>query len=174
MTFQPGGRNDALLFSIAALDIRNQMVPFGTPASAAYPLANLALFVPFSVPVPCVALEGYACAGTVAGGNFDIGIYDAGGTRLTHSGTTARTVSIPNMTSGMPDYTLTPGRIYYMAFSADGTNTWASVATSAGLCEAQGVLEAQTAFVLPASVSYVKTTRAYMLMFGLNLQATGF
>jgi hypothetical protein len=145
-----------------------------TPSSNAYPLANLALFVPISVPVPVVVLEGWVQAGATAGGNFDIGVYDESGNRLTSSGATARVVSSHNDTTTMGNLTLLPDRVYYMAFAADGTNNYFSMIPAAGLCEGFGILEATSAYVLPSSVTYVKTTRAYVPNFGLNMGTVDF
>jgi hypothetical protein len=140
----------------------------GNPATAAYPLANLALYVPFSVSETVTAYEGWVVTGITAG-NFDIGIYDAAGARLTSSGATAKVVSDVTNTTAMTNQVLTPGVYYYMAFASDGTTNFFSTAPAAGLCESWGILESTTSYVLPASPTLSRTTRAYIPHFGLNL-----
>lgn len=130
----------------------------GGPSSAAWPLANLALYVPFFVAETVIVYEAGTGMGATAGGNFDIGIYDMAGTKLVSSGTTARTVSVWN-TAGLTDTTLTPGW-YYAAMSTDGTNNYSGyTGLSAGIVEALGVCEQQTAFVLPSTATLTRTTR---------------
>lgn len=154
---------------IPALDAIGAVFTYGSPASTAWPLANLALYVPFSVSETVTAVEGWAVAGGTAGGNFDIGVYSSTGSRLTSAGATARTLSTVNNTTTMTNLVLVPGVRYYMAMSADGTNTWMAVATAAGLNESMGMLESSTSYVLPASPTISRTTRAYAPLFGLNL-----
>jgi len=154
---------------IGAHDIDGSYPMYIAPASAAYPLANLALYVPFSVSDVITAIEGWVVTGSVAGGNFDIGIYSAAGSRLTSAGSTARTASAVNNTTTMTNLTLTPGVRYYMAFSADATSNYLASTQVAGIYEAHGILESTTSFVLPASPTISRTTRAYLPFFGLNM-----
>lgn len=155
---------------IHAMDRIGEVQNFdSTPASVAYPLANLAIYVPFSVSETVTAYEGWVVTGTLAAGNFDIGIYDSAGSRLTSAGSTAKPASAVANTTTMTNYDLKPGLRYYMAFAADGTNNYFAGAQAAGLYEAMGVLESTTSFVLPASPTLSRTTRAYLPMFGLNL-----
>lgn len=160
------------LFQVCAHDFMNGVGAWSGGAGTAWPLANLALFVPFSVSVPCTAFEGWVSTGATAGGNFDIGVYGTDGTRLTSSGATARTVSINQNTTTMTDLNLVPDRWYYMAMAADSTNNYIATVAVAGLQEAQGVCEMAAAYVLPASATLAKTTRAYLPQFGLNFRTT--
>lgn len=155
---------------IQSMDTFGEVTTYNTaPGSTAYPLANLAFYVPFSVSGPCTAREGWCVTGATAGGNFDIGIYDSAGSRLTSSGSTARTASAINNTTAMTDYDLKPGLRYFMAFSADGTNNYFGGSQAAGIYESHGVLESTSSFVLPASPTLSRTTRAFLPLFGLNL-----
>lgn len=160
--------------SISALDDDGEVPNWGPPASAAYPLANLALYIPFSVSHPVTAVEGWVSTGGTAGGNFDIGIYSAAGSRLTSAGSTARGTSTISNTTTMTNTDLKPGVRYYMAFAADGTNNYLAVTNLAGIYEGCGVLESTTSFVLPASPTLARTTRAYIPLFGLRLSSVAF
>lgn len=134
--------------------------------------ANLALFVPFHVAVPGhTVYEGWAACGSGAGGNFDIGLYDLAGNRLTSSGATARTAATQVSTAAMANYALPVGD-YYMAFACDGTTAFqGQTLTTPGVIEASGCCEMAAAYPLPLSATLVKaTTQAIMPLFGLNLR----
>ena len=165
----PAIDGDQTLTVIGAMDLLGSAFTFASPASAGYLLANLAIYVPFSVSETVTAYEGWVITGTISSGNFDIGIYSAAGSRLTSSGSTAKPASAVANTTTMTNYTLVPNTRYYMAFSADGTNNYFATTQVAGICEAMGVLESTSSFVLPASPSLSRTTRAYIPQFGLNL-----
>src|SRR5262245_4998245 len=67
-----------------------------TVASQAWPLANLAMFVPIYFNEFCTIYEVGVGTGATAGGNFDIGLYDMAGNKIQTTGTTARTASAWN------------------------------------------------------------------------------
>lgn len=135
-------------------------------AGVAWPLANLALFIPVEVTEAIVLTGIYWATGGTAGGNLDIGLYNEDGTKVVSHGTVARgTVNSLNSSFALTDTTVGPGR-YFMAMSADSTNIYNAAVPAAGLLEALGVCEMQTAFVLPSPATLVRTTRAYAPIFG--------
>lgn len=141
-------------------------------SSTAWPLANLALYVPVVVPYSVLVTGVFWVAGATAGGNIDIGLYQENGTKVVSLGSTSRgTASAINSSFALTDTTVTPGR-YYLAMAADSTNTEQASAPAAGLLEAIGINEQQTAFALPATATYTRTTRAYLPLFGLLLGGT--
>ena len=142
------------------------------PSAAGWPLANLALFFPFEVLDTSIIYECFYATGTLTGGNLDIGLYDMTGARLTSTGTTARGTASSWITIGLTDYTISPGQ-YYAAMSADGTNNYVAWAPVAGACESMGMCEMTSAFVLPATATLARTTRAYVPIFGFNLRSLG-
>jgi hypothetical protein len=127
------------------------------PTSQAWPLANLALYVPIYVNEACTIYEVGTGAGATVGGNFDIGLYDMAGAKIQTTGTTARTAAAWNAVN-WTDLVIAPGW-YYAAMSADGTNNYSGIAPAAGLAQAAGVCEQTTAFVLPATATLTRTTR---------------
>ncbi len=134
--------------------------------------ANLAMFVPFHVAVPGETVyEGFVMCGTGAGNNFDIGVYDTAGNRLTSSGATARTASVSVPTTTMANYVLGVGD-YYMGISADSTSALSGgSAVGIGILEAAGVCQMASAYVLPASATFaLNSTQANLPMFGLILR----
>lgn len=157
--------------SITSFDNIQSVWSQGVPASAAWPAANVAILVPFSVSTPVTVVEGFAYNGGTGGGNFDIGIYDTSFVRLTSSGATARSASAVVNTTGMTNYTCVPGRYYYMAMSCDGTSNFIAATMAAGICESMGVLEDTGAYVLPDPLTPLLTTRAFIPQFGLRISS---
>lgn len=143
-----------------------------TNASAAYPAANLAIYVPFVLESPVTVYETFVVSGSLTTSNAtEIGVYDTAGTRLF---TTATTVNVANdviNSSGMTDYVLSPGA-YYMAFACDGTRNFFATSFVAGLYQSFGFME-QTGLTganLPTTATFAAYTRAYLPQFGLNLR----
>lgn len=150
-------------FSISTLGHESTSLAFASATnvvSTAWPLANLAIYMPIYINETVILYEVGFGTGLTSGGNWDVGIYDTAGTRLQSTGTTVRTASAWNV-SNWTDLTLQPGW-YYAAMSADGTNNYSGVAPAAGLCEAMGICEQTTAFVLPATATLARTTRAFI------------
>lgn len=135
-------------------------VTTSTPTSNAWPLANLAIYVPIYFNEACTIYQVGTGAGATAGGNFDIGLYQMDGTKIQTTGTSARTASAWNPVD-WTDLDVAPGW-YYAAMSADGTNNYGATVPSAGLLEAVGVCEQTSAFVLPSPATLTRTTRAYL------------
>ncbi len=133
-------------------------------ASAAWPSANLAIFVPFQLAVPVTVYKMATGSGATAAGNFDIGIYDAAGNRLVSSGTTAKGASTEHIID-VTDTVIGPGT-YYLAMSADGTNNYIMVTPSGTSpvplqkTRLYGVVAAASSFVLPTSVTFAASTVA--------------
>lgn len=142
-----------------------------SPGSTAWPAANRAILIPFRIPRIVTAYQMIVACGATAGGNFDCGIYDMFGNLLVSGGTTARSPSsevIVNIT----DTVLGPGR-YYMALSADSTDTFIATAPAqAALVKAVGIRQASAAFVLPSTVTFETAASAYIPTFGVVLIAT--
>jgi hypothetical protein len=145
--------------------------PGSFSASAAYPLANLALYIPFVVcqRVPVVRL--FSNNGGGVSGNIDLGIYDHTGQRLVSTGSTAQAgVSAPQMFTVA--VTLGAGR-YYLAVAMDNTTgTLRRYNLSALHWVGAGVAEQTSAFPLPATATFATMTRAYMPIIGLSTITT--
>lgn len=175
MSFSPQAPTDSDLFRHYTISTQTLGVRVGNAAitSQAWPLANLALYVPVYFNEFCTIYEVATAAGATAGGNFDIGLYQMDGTKVQSTGTQARTASAWNRVD-WTDLDVTPGW-YYAAMSADGTNNYAGVAPAAGLCEGLGLVEQTTAFVLPSPATIsTRTTRALvpLIAFAVRSVAT--
>lgn len=154
--------------------LRVSFLMSATTANTAYPAANLAVYVPFTLETPATAYETWVQTGTLTTSNgTEIGVYDSSGTRLFTTATTIATASDTINSSGMTDYVLDRGT-YYLGFGCDGTRNFQCSALAAGLYESMGCLE-QTGLTganLPSTMTGVAYTRALLPLFGLNLRAT--
>ena len=137
-------------------------------ASVAWPSANLAMFVPMRLPIPVIVYKLAIGAGATAAGNFDVGIYDAGGNRLASSGATAKGASVEHIID-IADLKIGPG-LFYLAMSADGTNNYRVLLPSGTSpvplqkTRLYGVMEAAASYVLPATVTFAAATFAPLPM----------
>src|SRR5262245_50161860 len=133
-------------------DAATEYIATTVVSSQAWPLANLALYVPFQINETLTVYEARLGTGATARGHYDIGIYDLAGTRLVSSGTQGRTASTWEV-APLTDTELTPGW-YYAAMSADSTNNYSGTSSyGAGFLEALGVCEQTSAFTLPSTAT---------------------
>lgn len=136
-------------------------------ASAAWPSANLAIYVPFFTPVPFIAANMFTMNGATASGNIDIGIYAADGTRLVSKGSTAQAGTSQTQAFAV-SAVLAPGD-YYMALAMDGTTGTAfRSAINARLAETLGCFTQAAAFPLPANATFAAYSQAYLPVFGVT------
>lgn len=145
------------------------------PASAAWPSANLAIFVPFRLASSVIVYKMATGAGSTAAGNFDVGIYDSAGNRLVSSGTTAKGNSAEHILN-VTDTVIGPG-LYYLAMAADGTNNYIMITPSGTSpvplqkTRLYGVVAAASSFVLPTTVTFAASTFAPIPMIAAYLRA---
>ena len=133
----------------------------GFATAAAWPSANLAIYVPVSVTEQITVYQMSIEVGAQAG-NFDVGIYNEGGTRLVSSGSTvvgAAGLQPFNIT----DTILSPG-IYYLAgvCSTVTTATFLSGAPDLKIARTCGVQQQATALPLPATATFANLGSAYI------------
>ena len=132
-------------------------------STATYPTADLAIYVPVRVKTRVVVRKMLAAIAT-ASGNVDIGIYNAGGTRLVSTSTTAAAAPL---VVDVTDTTLGPG-LHYLAVVADNTTiTFDRDNPTAPTLAASGVLTEQlgAGAALPATATWaVNQTLAYLPM----------
>lgn len=143
-------------------------------ASAAYPSANLAIYVPFMLAERATVTQMWCINGTTANSNIDVGVYAstaAGGPgpRIISKGPTAQSGTSVFQAFDITDTVLAPG-IYYMAISCSATTgTFFAVAPNAEFLRAFGVLQQASAGTLPASATPATMAQAYLPVFGLLL-----
>jgi hypothetical protein len=129
------------------------------PVSAAWPVANTAILVPFTVTTPVTFAEIFFQAGTSPGtANFDLGVYRDDFTRIASLGATASvntTDAILPVGGGAFAAPVTLGRgRYYIAMSAAAISiTVRSNTPGNSLTRAFGCISMATAHPLPATVT---------------------
>lgn len=159
--------------SYGAMGTTTNMGTAGIP-STAWPLANVALFYPFSVVEPVTAVKLWVINGSTASGNLDLGIYSAAGTRLVSSGSTAQAGTTAIQIVDTTDLLLLPNTYYYMAVAMDGTTATCRAwnTTTAGKYAAMGMVQMASAFPLPATATFALMAQAYCPLFGWSQLAT--
>lgn len=95
-------------------------------------VANTVYLWAFELYVPCTITALRWRMGATATGNADLGIYDANGNLLGHTGSSANTASTDNTANLLASLTLASGR-YYLALSpGNSTDTYTRLATLLG------------------------------------------
>ena len=125
--------------------------------AGAWPSANRAHFVPFRLPRPETVCKLACGTGTGTTGNFDLGIYDAGGNRMVSSGSTAKTTATSERIVDVTDTLLLPG-LYYLAMATDGVTNYLALGVNAAFAKLMGAREVNTAFALPSTVTFATNT----------------
>lgn len=133
-------------------------------AGVGWPSANRALFFPFRVPVPVTVYKMACGTGTGSTGNFDLGIYDAIGTRLVSTGSTAKTTASSDRIVDVTDTLLLPG-LHYLAMATDGTTNYfgaTPLTASPASGKLFGMRQMDTAFPLPSTATFATITNGTM------------
>lgn len=144
----------------------------GAVASAVYPVASLALFIPFTVAGDDRPYRVYSKIiwnnGAAVSGNIDVGVYDAKGNKLASAGSTAQAgTTAPQVFSFATPLKLVPGR-YYLAIAMDNvTGTLARIAPTAASVRCMGLGQMAAAFPLPATATIVGSAQSYIPWFTL-------
>lgn len=135
-------------------------------SDAAWPSANLAIFIPVRVATPVTICKIIVGAGATATGNFDVGIYDAAGNRLVSSGATAKGTNTEHVID-ITDTTIGPG-LYYIALSASTTNNYVryvpggTTPVPESMARLSGSLEMATAHPLPSTATFAARATGYL------------
>lgn len=140
------------------------------PASAAWPGANDALFVPMYLAQPTLIKRLFVVNGGTASGNLDMGIYTPDGARVISKGSTAQSGTSALQFLDITDTMLGPGA-YYLALAMDGTTgTTFRFNLSTIRCQQLGIARVASAFALPASVTLATVAAGYIPMIGAEIQ----
>lgn len=142
-------------------------------ASAVYSLANLAIYIPFTLESDATVTKLWWNNGTVVSGNVDAGIYDENGNAMVTKGSTAQSgTSVPQVVD-VTD-TLLPRGYYYFAIACDNTTaTFSRYSPTTNFQQMMGVLEQTSAFALPTpTATFAKAARSYLPNVGMQLYRT--
>lgn len=140
-------------------------------ASAVWPTANLAFYIPLTVQNTVTVKRIIVLIGGVTSGNLDVGIYNETGARQVSMGSTAMGAASTAQVFDIADTVLTSGR-YYLAIAVDNiTGTTFRAASSAGTNTALGVKEQAAAFPLPDPATFAETnTRNHLPNISVTLE----
>ena len=142
-----------------------------TAASAVYPTANLALFIPFWLGTSHTAVQLFCWNGATVSGNIDVGIYAADGTKLVSSGSTAQAGVNVLQAFDIADTVLGPGN-YYLAVAMDNTTgTLFRLNIANRTVSGFGCLQQASAFALPAVATFAAYTTSYQPVIGFSTRA---
>lgn len=132
----------------------------GTSASGAWPAANRALFIPFRLAEPATGYKLVTGTGSTAGNNIDMGIYDQWGNRLYSSGAIARPAAAEIVHALSSPLLLGRGR-YYLGLAHNSTNNMMmQTMGSIGQGRLVGMLQMDSAYLLPATATFTAVTSA--------------
>lgn len=147
---------------------------YAVPASTAWPLANLAIFVPFEVFRTWTMMKFIIVNGATVSGNVDVGVFDDDGTRLTSIGATLGTPPAQSGPSAIQsfdftDYVLSPTTAdCYLGMVMDNTTgTVQAWAPTVPLSASFGVMEMASAYPLPPAVTFTPSYRSFLPEMGI-------
>ena len=144
-------------------------------ASAVWPSANLAIFIPFTLPEASTALAMFSYNGATASGNLDVGLYKADGTKLVSMGSTAQSGTSRLQTLDITDTVLPAGELLYLAMAMDnatGTTFRLTGSANVGQLRACGVMQQASAFPLPSTATFATLTNNYCPVVGVAFRST--
>jgi len=138
-------------------------------ASATYPAANRALYIPVTLAVPTLVVKLASYNGATVSGNIDVGIYDRVGTRLVSAGSTAQAGASAWQEFDITDTLLGPG-CFFLAVAMDNTTgtLFRVLGGQARYLTAHGMAQQATAFPLPATATFAAPAVAVVPMIMLT------
>lgn len=138
----------------------------GTPASAVYPAANRALYIPFRISTPFLVKTLFCLNGAAVSGNIDVGIFGQAGARLVSAGSTPQAGTNAIQIFDVTDTLLGPGRFYLAVAMDNGTGTLFRSAPTTVFPAGQGAAQQATAFALPATATLATYSSGYIPVIG--------
>lgn len=142
-----------------------------TATSLAWPLANLAVFVPLTIPWPYVVRRLFWVHGSSPGGSHSIGLYRSDGTGLFVSGAVTGSGGASNIQFVTPasPIQLAPGR-YFLGYAVDNTtsNRVTGNAIAASVKRLIGVYEQASAFPLPTTATFATPSNTTVMFAGIT------
>ena len=140
------------------------------PASAVWPAANRALYVPFTLDETVTVVKMFAYNGATAAGTTEISIYNAALSRQFAAGSAAQAGTNQIQEFDTADTSLAAGRYYMALMNTLGTSTFFRIAPAVALLESLAVAQEATGGTLPATATLALAASAYLPYFGLSLR----
>ena len=137
--------------------------------STTYPVANLAIFMPFRIGIPITVKQLFSYNGLVAAGNIDMGIYDRNGVRLVSAGSTAQAGTSDLQAFNITDTQIGPGLFYIAIAKDDIVGTLIRITTGASWnWQVLGLAQQASAFPLPATATFAAYGQLLCPFIGLS------
>lgn len=162
---------DSNVLSVVSTRSLTGGINIGAPATAAWPLANRALYIPFRLNLPFLVAQMWVIVGTSISGSVDLGIYSYDGTRLVSSGIGTPTAINAIYSVDLNDLQLNPGR-YFMAMSNGIVGAFQRHAPGGVALNAMGYFQEASAHPLPAVAAFAANTTSYLPCMGLTSKST--
>ena len=143
-------------------------------ATAVYPSADLAIYIPFRTRFPFVVAQAFWYNGTLGTpGNVDVGMYTRDGRRLWSTGSTAQSGASALQTVDITDKYYGAGS-YYIALACDNAaaQLFSLAFGNVALDTYAGIKQQATAFPLPATATFADPTFDYCPVFGFTPRGT--
>lgn len=144
------------------------------PSSAAWPAANLAIYVPIYVEQPTLVMQlRWLNGGTVTGSTtLDAAVYNEDGTqRLIHGGGVTQSGTNVYQAFNVTDTLLLPGRYWFGMVLSNNTSTisrWTSTGTTQNIQKFLGLQEeALGSAAMPSATTFAANTRVYVPVVGV-------
>lgn len=153
----------------------------GTPtyaASITWPSANMAVYIPFWLPWPYTVRRVFWMNGSsVTTVNVDFGIYNADGTLIYSTGSTARSGASALQYVAPTAFVLSPGS-YYFGYSCSSTTTnrggSGALPALSGHFAMAGIQQEASALPLPATMTPATVANPVLPLCGITQTASGF
>jgi hypothetical protein len=174
--FTPSRVYEPVFFSIGSHDNKyRDRIGTTSPSTPFAWVANLALFVPFTISQPVTVMEWWWINATLTTAhNIDFGIYNEDFTKRQTMGSTvgATTASVLVNTSTWANLDI-PAGSYYMAMSDDSIRNIVGSADPLGIYASEGCFEqSASSFPLPATATPIIYGRAFLPNFGMHCMTT--
>jgi hypothetical protein len=148
----------------------------GAPASNNWPTANLAIYIPLSLPWSYTVNRVFWINGATVGGNCSVAVLDSAGVRLATSGSTVTSgaSTIQYVTLGSP-LVMSAGR-YFLGISFSGTTTvsWLTTGVTADFGRMMGLFQQASAHPIPTTATFASFASIGYPFAGITRTTTGF
>lgn len=139
-----------------------------TLSSLAWPTANRAVFVPFRISAPLLVRQLFVQNGSAVSGNIDLGVYDAVGTRIVSSGSTAQSGTSVLQVIDITDTQLGPGLFYFAVAIDNTTGTVTRISSAIAAAQMTGAVQMASAFPLPATATFAAIATGVVPVIGAS------
>lgn len=153
---------------------------FSSPTTITWPVANLGIYIPFTLPFAYPVRRVWWYNGTdVTTTNMDLGIYTATGVRIYSTGPTAASGASATQFVTPTAFVLPPGQYYFARSCSSSTASRGGIGITAAtrminFNRMTGCLQQSSVGTLPATMTGVSLAQAVYPLFGITRTTSGF